>query len=309
MFGGVLGGSGLAWSGWSGLVWVVWWGVGGVRCVVGGVWLVAWAWAGVSFVFSALGSRFVVVGFVACPLGFPLRPLGAPLCPGFVLPPLSLLPPPPGVFSLPGPLLPLPLSFVGLLAPSLPFSCPPPGRVACPLCLLFLPFSVAWVAARSVRALRRRRGGSECNLLQTANLKLHGTPKLLPRFVGPYKVTEVINRVAYRLALPESMRRIHNVFHVSLLRAYRSDPVRGLRQPPPPILLDDGSDAYIVERVLDHRERKYGKGSRREYLVRWSGYGPEHNTWEPESHLVLGADVLLAEYWQSQAQAAARVRR
>ena len=30
--------------------------------------------------------------------------------------------------------------------------------------------------------------------------------------------------MAYRLALPPDLEKIHNVFHVSMLRRYRSDP-------------------------------------------------------------------------------------
>ncbi|KAA3474112.1 receptor-like protein kinase [Gossypium australe] len=48
--------------------------------------------------------------------------------------------------------------------------------------------------------------------------------KLSPRFIGPYKITERIGPVAFRLALPPELDRIHNVFHVSMLRRYRSDP-------------------------------------------------------------------------------------
>ncbi|KAG8503507.1 hypothetical protein CXB51_001514 [Gossypium anomalum] len=48
--------------------------------------------------------------------------------------------------------------------------------------------------------------------------------KLSPRFIGPYEITERIGPVAYRLALPVELERIHNVFHVSMLRRYRSDP-------------------------------------------------------------------------------------
>ncbi|XP_052486502.1 uncharacterized protein LOC128041175 [Gossypium raimondii] len=48
--------------------------------------------------------------------------------------------------------------------------------------------------------------------------------KLSPRFIGPYEIIERIGPVAYRLALPRELENIHNVFHVSMLRRYRSDP-------------------------------------------------------------------------------------
>ena len=49
--------------------------------------------------------------------------------------------------------------------------------------------------------------------------------KLSPRFIGPYKVIEKVAPVAYRLDLPPELENIHNVFHVSMLRRYRSDPM------------------------------------------------------------------------------------
>ena len=48
--------------------------------------------------------------------------------------------------------------------------------------------------------------------------------KLSPRFIRPYEVIEKVGLVAYILALPSELEKIHNVFHVSMLRRYRSDP-------------------------------------------------------------------------------------
>ncbi|KAA3480814.1 DNA/RNA polymerases superfamily protein [Gossypium australe] len=48
--------------------------------------------------------------------------------------------------------------------------------------------------------------------------------KLSPRFIGSYEIIERIGPVAYWLALPLKLEQIHNAFHLSMLRRYRSDP-------------------------------------------------------------------------------------
>ena len=44
--------------------------------------------------------------------------------------------------------------------------------------------------------------------------------KLSPRFIGPYEVLERIGPMAYRLAIPLELAKLHDVFHVSMLRKY-----------------------------------------------------------------------------------------
>ena len=56
--------------------------------------------------------------------------------------------------------------------------------------------------------------------------------KLNPRYIGPFRIIERIGLVAYQLELPSEMSRIHNVFHVSMLRTYVSDPSHVLEAPP-----------------------------------------------------------------------------
>ena len=48
--------------------------------------------------------------------------------------------------------------------------------------------------------------------------------KLSLRSIRPYEVIEKVGPVAYRLALPLELKKIHNVFHMSMLRRYRLDP-------------------------------------------------------------------------------------
>ncbi|GJT75601.1 putative reverse transcriptase domain-containing protein [Tanacetum coccineum] len=47
--------------------------------------------------------------------------------------------------------------------------------------------------------------------------------KLNPRYVGPFKVTERVGEVAYKLELPEELSRVHNTFHVSNLKKCHAD--------------------------------------------------------------------------------------
>ncbi|KAL0315508.1 UNVERIFIED_CONTAM: hypothetical protein Sradi_5429000 [Sesamum radiatum] len=48
--------------------------------------------------------------------------------------------------------------------------------------------------------------------------------KLSPRYIGQYEILERVGPLAYPLALPAEPSQIHDVFHVSLLRRYQSDP-------------------------------------------------------------------------------------
>ena len=48
--------------------------------------------------------------------------------------------------------------------------------------------------------------------------------KLSPRYIGPFEILERVGLVAYRIALPPALSKIHNVFHVSSLRKYIPDP-------------------------------------------------------------------------------------
>ncbi|TFY53536.1 hypothetical protein EVJ58_g9399 [Rhodofomes roseus] len=120
--------------------------------------------------------------------------------------------------------------------------------------------------------------------------------KFFPRYDGPYPVKEAHPETStYILDLPSWMK-IHPTFHASELKPHHDNdaelfPGREFAQPGP-VLTVDGNEEYYVERVLDERVRGRGK----QYLVRWEGYGPEHDSWLPRRELENNAalDVWLA---------------
>ncbi|XP_048334876.1 uncharacterized protein LOC125423774 [Ziziphus jujuba] len=48
--------------------------------------------------------------------------------------------------------------------------------------------------------------------------------KQSPHYIRPYEIVERIGLVAYRIDLPKELSRVHDVFHISMLRKYISDP-------------------------------------------------------------------------------------
>ncbi|CAJ0932536.1 unnamed protein product [Ranitomeya imitator] len=127
-------------------------------------------------------------------------------------------------------------------------------------------------------ANRRRRVGPRLRVgdlvwLSSRHIPMKvSSPKFKPRFIGPYRISEVLNPVSFRLTLPDSFS-IHNVFHRSLLRRYVAPMVPSV-EPPAPVLVE-GELEYIVEKILDSRVSR----RKLQYLVKWKGYAQEDNSW------------------------------
>ncbi len=54
-------------------------------------------------------------------------------------------------------------------------------------------------------------------------LRFRKKGKLSPRFIGPNEIIKCVGQIAYRLALSPELDKIHNVFHVLMLRRYKSN--------------------------------------------------------------------------------------
>ncbi|KAG7537173.1 Chromo/chromo shadow domain [Arabidopsis suecica] len=96
--------------------------------------------------------------------------------------------------------------------------------------------------------------------------------KLAAKFFGPFPVIERIGMVAYRLKLPLGSK-IHDVFHVSQLKAVIGDH-QHVQSVDPPELLEE--DLWIPETILEVRFDEVG---RREFLIQWQNRDVSENSW------------------------------
>ncbi|XP_074315424.1 uncharacterized protein LOC141651619 [Silene latifolia] len=105
--------------------------------------------------------------------------------------------------------------------------------------------------------------------------------KLSQKYIGPYEILDRVSEVAYRLALPPTLDRVHNVFHVSQLRKYMTDPSHVLEFEH--IELDKAL-TYVEtpKEILDRKVRKTRKGETLLLKVLWSNHMVEEATWEVE---------------------------
>ena len=86
------------------------------------------------------------------------------------------------------------------------------------------------------------------------------------------------------------------MFHVSLLNSKRYHRDGRWLAPPPPVIIDDEAE-WEVDRFLNHRLVKRGRKNKVEYLIKFLGYGPEHNMWQDDN--LSKCKELLSEYWAS----------
>ena len=133
--------------------------------------------------------------------------------------------------------------------------------------------------------------------LDASNIHLTGTRKLNPKRLGPYKIVEKINDLAYKLQLPESMH-IHPVFHASLLYPVHKDTIEGRIPPEPEPVEIEGEEEYEVEKILDVKKA----GRQLQYLVKWKGWGEESNSWEPKANLK-NAPLAIQDFYEQYPQA------
>ena len=85
--------------------------------------------------------------------------------------------------------------------------------------------------------------------LYSRNLKMLYHKKMALKWEGPFEIIDVLGPLTYRLKLPGTWK-IHNIFHVSLLRRYKENDIYGANYTRPPAELDyEGQEVYNVETI------------------------------------------------------------
>jgi len=89
------------------------------------------------------------------------------------------------------------------------------------------------------------------------------------------------------------MKQLHPVFNMVKLTPAPDNPITGwkMEDHPPSIVIDREAE-WEVEEILDsHWHRR-----RFQYLIKWKGYGCEHNSWESASEV--SAPELTVEFYR-----------
>ena len=90
--------------------------------------------------------------------------------------------------------------------------------------------------------------------------------------------------MAYRLELPEELSRVHNVFHISMLRKYILDPSHVLEAPEIE-LRDDLSYEEQPVQILGREDKELDNKTISLVKVLWRNHLVEEATWEREDQM------------------------
>ena len=91
---------------------------------------------------------------------------------------------------------------------------------------------------------------------------------------------EKVGPQAYRLDLPDTWK-IHNVFHISLLKRWKTFVYRVTEDETAAELNIEERKTNVIEKILWWK--KTGRRQPPAYLILWKGHALEEATWEPAS--------------------------
>ncbi|XP_022032168.1 uncharacterized protein LOC110933247 [Helianthus annuus] len=108
--------------------------------------------------------------------------------------------------------------------------------------------------------------------------------KLSPRYIGPFRITERVGKVAYHLELPKELSGIHSTFHVSHLRKCLADETAHVHYDDIEV---DNSLNYAVQpiAILDRKAKSLRNKEINQVKVKWEHRKGAGTTWESEEEM------------------------
>ncbi|WMV18869.1 hypothetical protein MTR67_012254 [Solanum verrucosum] len=108
--------------------------------------------------------------------------------------------------------------------------------------------------------------------------------KLSPQYIGPYRISKRIGNVTYELELPQELRAVHLVFHISMLKKCIGDP--SLIIPTEDIGIKDIlSYEEIPGQILHRQVCKLRTKEVASVKVLWRNQFVEQATWEAKEDM------------------------
>lgn len=157
----------------------------------------------------------------------------------------------------------------------------------------------AWQQAVESQAkyYNKRHQAQEYRVGQTVGLSTRNFRfkhrKLAPKYIK-VAIAKRIGKQAYQVHLPEQYRRMHDVFSVSLLEPWpEARQALDGHSTNLPELEEDENEWEVEEIVAD---KKVGDDTF--YLVKWTGWPVEYNTWEPLEHLTNASQAIQRHHRQ-----------
>jgi hypothetical protein len=119
--------------------------------------------------------------------------------------------------------------------------------------------------------------------------------KLSKKNLGPFEIIAQVGTHSFTLWLPDSMRVVHLVFHVSMLEPATPNTISGRIPPPPPPMAIDGEPEFEIAEILDSKVDNQCRLCKLLYLVRWSGYEgmDEETSWVLAMELGNASEVVV----------------
>jgi len=108
--------------------------------------------------------------------------------------------------------------------------------------------------------------------------------KLTPKFISPYQILKRIGSVAYQIALPPNLSKLHNVFHVSQLHKYIHDLLHVI-EPDIVQIRENLTYDILPVRIGDRRIKQLQEKNITLVKVLWSEQDDGDATWELESNM------------------------